>query len=203
MPVPAKYRSVFIPVKHFLSSHSAFDDGRRAIKLLQEQVEQDCLYLSDWKIHWVAACTLLRTAIDLFQKDARICVSQSLGAAMRAEWKSIKDDREAHKIYWDFLREERNNIIHEYSWAAYEYFLDRGGDIVDSRALSLLMPRDDLTRVLRIRRGVYKGADALALIGDASAWVEQRLLSGIERAGLDPNEQRNLVTFRPRPLGEA
>lgn len=151
MVLPNKYSHVYLSVRSFLASERAYRDGSRALDLLNKELESDRLYYSDWRVHWVAATTLLRTSINLFQVDKKICHPQ-LAEGIRLEWQEIFDHRDLHPIFWQFLRNERNNIVYEYKWSAYERFLDRAGTEVSNPGI-LTLAMGDYDRELLIRDG--------------------------------------------------
>ena len=199
MTVPEKYSWHFLPVKYFLSSYRAFSDAQVAISLLEKEMQRERTLISNWKVHWVGSCTLLRAAIDLFKVDAKICVSDQLAASFDREWREIAENRGQHEIFWKFLREERNNIIHEYKWSAYEIWLDNEGNQKSPSLVGLLMAKDELRSELVMKHGNYKGQSSLSVLLESSKWVESRIMAAIHGAGLTPDEERNLVSFSPRP----
>lgn len=199
MPLPLRYSEYYFPVKYFPASYKCFQDGARAVSMLEEELGASKLLLSDWKIHWVAACSLLRTSIALFAYDARICVSKELAAGFSSRWKEIKANAHQHAIYWDFLHAERNNILHEYKWSAYSLHLDLDGKIANPPPSLLLLLSDKYVSTLRIRSGRYSGRQAIDVIKEARDWVEEQILETIRSVGLDPEEERNARTFQRRP----
>ena len=198
MTVPLKYRNIYMPVKYFLTSYGALSDGKTGVRLLEEHLQSATILLSEWKVIWIGACALLRTSIDLFQVDAKSCINQKIREEIRAEWNSIKQ-KEDHPIFWKFLQKERNNILHEYEWAAYEMWMDQDGNTRPARISLLSMKPKDVNHVLVMRGGPYKDRNSLDLLKESAEWVEARIYSAIRRAGFDPDEDRNLVTFQKRP----
>lgn len=199
MPLPNKYSEYYFPIKYFTASYKCFLDGSRAVSMLEEELADSKMYLSDWKIHWVAACSLLRTSIALFVHDARICVSKDLAAGFSSRWKEIKANAHQHAIYWDFLHAERNNILHEYRWSAYSLYLDREGKVANPPPSLLVLLSDEYVSTLRIRSGRYSGRQAIDVIKEARDWVEEQILVSIRSVGLDPDEERNSRNFQSRP----
>ncbi len=66
--------------------------------------------------------------------------------------------------------------------------------------LSLLtIDEDDARPLLLMKGGPYQGRNSLEHLKEGADWVEARIFSAIRRAGLDPDEQRSLVHFMPRP----
>jgi len=199
MTVPLEYRNIYIPVRYFLTSYRALSDGKTGIRHLEEHLQSSTFLLSEWKVIWIGACTLLRTSIDLFQVDARSCISQQIREEIHAEWNSIKQKKEHHRIFWEFLRKERNNIIHEYEWAAYEVWMDQDGTTRPARMSLLDIKPKDVSSVLVMRGGPYKGRNSLDLLKESAEWVEAMIFGTIRRTGFDPDENRNLVNFQKRP----
>lgn len=205
MTVPKKYSNSYAPVKYFLSSYRALSDGRSGIRHLEEQVEKAKILLYEWKVIWIGTCTILRTAIDLFQVDAKSCLDSSIKKEIAVEWKAIKDAKEEHAIFWEFLKHERDNVIHEYQWQAYESWIRPDGTVRDTSLslLSLHLLDDDGARpVLLMKSGPFKGRDSLELLKESADWVEARIFGAIRRAGFDPEEYRGLFHFQPRPKPE-
>lgn len=202
MTVPPEYRNIHVPVKYFLNSYRALSDGKTGVRQLEEHLQSSAFLLSEWKVIWIGACTLLRTSIDLFQVDAKSCVNPKIREEIRSEWKSIKENRKHHPIFWEFLRKERNNIIHEYEWVAYEMWMDPDGVTRPARMSLLDVKPEDASSVLIMRGGRYKDRNSLDLLKESAEWVETRIYSAIRRAGFDPDENRNLVSFQKRPPAE-
>lgn len=191
----SKFHHKYAPIKYFLNSYRALSDGRYATLQLEQLLKGEQLIVSEWKVMWVGACSILRAAVGLFQVDAQSCINKDIRQEIRNEWDHISKNKSEHPIFWEFLRKERNNIMHGYEWGAYEVWLD-GNDEVASPALSLLYaPPSELRSVLRMRSGTYAGQDSLALINQSAVWVEDRINSAIKRAGFEPDEYRNIFTF--------
>lgn len=199
MTVPDKYRHNSAPVKYFLSSYRALSDGRNGIVLLEKQIETAKFALYEWKVTWIGTCTIIRSSIDLFQIDAKSCLHPRICEEIIKEWHDIRKNRDKNRIFWDFLRQERNSILHEYEWRAYEAWMKPDGTLRPAR-LSLLMIDDDGARpALLMRDGPFKGRNSLELLKESADWAESRIFSAIKRAGFDPNESRNFVDFMPLP----
>lgn len=193
------HRNSFMPVKYFLNCYRALSDGRSAIKHLETLIESQDFLFSDWKVVWVGTCAILRTSITLFQKDAKSCIDTLLRAEVANEWALIRNHRGDHPIYSEFLLKERDNIIHNYDWGAYERWLSQDGS-VNAPKLSLLSVRpEDARSVLMMRNGHYKGRNSLELLIESAQWVEERIHAAIYRAGYTPEEYRNIATFQKRP----
>jgi len=191
-----------MPVKLFLISYRALSDGNGGIGLLEKHLETVSFPLSEWKVIWIGTCALLRTAIDLFRVDAKSCINREIRDQLRSEWKSIEENKEDHPIFWKFLQKERNNIIHQYEWTAYEAWMDQDGTTRPARMTALSIKPKDAEPVLAMRGGAYDGRNSLDLLKESAQWVEARIFDAVRRAGFDPDEERNLVNFQTRPPAE-
>jgi hypothetical protein len=202
MVLPQHFHHHYVAVKYFLNSYRALSDGVTGVSLLEQKLNSENILFSDWKILWIGTCSILRTSIDLFQMDAKSCISVDIRKSIKEEWGLIKSEEEKHSIYWNFLKKERDQILHEYSWAAYETWLHEDGSYELPKISLLAIKPDTAKSVLMMRHGFYQGRNSLELLKEGADWVEQRIFNAIERAGFKPEEQRRLGDFQLRvPLG--
>jgi len=201
MAVPSQYSHLHLPVKYFLSSYRALSDARTGIEQLRDRLTLDNIRISDWRVLWIGTCTTLRTSIDLFKVDKKSCLDKRIRDEIGAEWKSINSHRDEHSIFWNFLKKERDQIVHEYAWTAYEVWMDEDNKPLPNSP-SLLSFRSPNERcVISMKHGPFKDRDSLELLNESAEWVENRILNAILRAGYFPDELRNIVTFLPlRPI---
>lgn len=203
MVVPRTYANNFVAIKYMLSSYRALADARAGISHLEAMLNESTYLYSEWKIVWIGVCTTLRTSIDLFQVDARSCLSEALRTEFKAEWDHVKSHAEDHAIYWDFLKKERDAIVHEYAWTAYEAWLEPDGTVqAPPTILGRLLVESEARPVLLMRSGSYAGQNSLSLLSEAADWAEERIYSAVRRAGFDPEEKRGLYDFREMPKAE-
>jgi hypothetical protein len=199
MTVLYEYQNRYVPIKYFLNSYRALSDGKSGVQYLEQHIKTAPMLLSEWKIFWIGACAVLRASIDLFQRDAKSCINRQIREQILFEWHSIKDNRSEHAIFWEFLRKERDNIVHQYQWNAYEVWMAQDGTIRPS-SLSLLVIRpEDVRPVLIMREGHYKNRNSLELLKESADWVQARIFGAINRAGFDPEEDRRIGDFQKRP----
>ncbi len=207
MTFPAEIRNPFFAVMYTLRSYGALSDGKAGVRHLEEYLQSSEFLWSDWKVIWIGSCALLRTSITLFQVDARSCINKRIREEISSEWDSIKNNRDDHAIFWEFLRKERNIILKQYEWPAYEMWMDEDGTIRPPARMALLSVKPkDAKSVLIMRSGPFKDRNSLDLLQESAEWVEERIFGSIRRAGFDPDEYRNLVTFEkppPAPPGGA
>jgi hypothetical protein len=197
-----KHHQTYLPVKYFLNSYRALSDGKSGIEQLKRQLATDGFLISNWKITWIGTCAILRTSIDLFKADARSCINADIRKSMKIEWDTIGSEKAKHTIFWDFLRRERDHIVHEYKWSAYEVWLDENGKHKIPELSLLTVKPENVKSVLMMRDGRFAGENSLVLLEESAKWVESRIFSAIERAGLDPEEYRRFSDFQPRPTLE-
>lgn len=203
MAVPKAYANNYVPVKYMLSCYRALTDGRVGIRHLESLLANSRFLMSEWKIVWLGVCATLRSSIDLFQLDTRSCISPAIRNEIKSEWKCIKENRDEHLIFWEFLRKERDNVIHEYHWTAYEAWLDPEGALqTPPTILGSLLISDEVKPVLLMRSGLYEGRNSLELLEEAADWVEARIFAAIQRAGFDPDERRSAWDFHKMPTSE-
>jgi hypothetical protein len=155
---------------------------------------------SEWKIVWNGTCATLRTAVDLFRKDSRLCLSEPIRSEIRAEWHLIKEHANEHPIFWEFLRKERDNIAHEYAWTAYEAWLEPDGTVQSPPTLlGRLRAGSEARPKLLMKAGRFAGEDSIDLLRQSANWIQCRIFDAINRAGYDPEEKRGMYDFRRMP----
>lgn len=200
MVFSSNFPNQFFPVKYALRSHGALIDGRAGVRHLEKYVEETEVLWSDWKVVWLGACALLRTSVYLMKIDASSCINEDLRQGVDAEFKSIKDNKDEHPIFWEFLFKERNNLLKQYEWSAYEMWLEEDGTIRAPARMSLLTLEPKTAKsILLMKTGHYEGRNSLKLLQEGADWVEERIFAAIRRAGYDPDESRNLRTFEKPP----
>lgn len=73
--------------------------------------------LPEWKLHWVSGIALLRTVGHVLAKVDAL-VSPAHAAAVDGLWARLKADRQSSAIFWNFIEEERNNLLKTYTFGA-------------------------------------------------------------------------------------
>jgi hypothetical protein len=197
-----EYANSYMPVKYFLASYRALSDGRSGIHHLEQQLEASAIAIPEWKIIWIGTCAVLRTAIALFQIDSKSCVAPCIRREIAAEWAAIIDHKEDHVIFWDFLKPERDSVIHHYRWQAYQPWMRPDGTFRPANFSLLMLSNDDARPILLMESGPFKGRNSIDLLKEGADWVEARIIGAIRRAGYDPDEYRGLVHFQPQPTPE-
>jgi hypothetical protein len=80
------------------------DYCKHALVLLQEGPTSH-----DWVVKWAGAIGLLRTVGDALRKDDE----PRIRTAQNKWWKEIEGTKPSPQIFWDFIRRDRNLLLHE------------------------------------------------------------------------------------------
>ena len=84
-------------------------DCKIALELLEG--EED---LGRWRVHWAGAMALVRAVGHVLTKeDGKNPARRPFIDAAYSRWKV---DRSSNRIFWDFINEERNNILKQYQF---------------------------------------------------------------------------------------
>lgn len=191
-------RQITMEVKWYLASFRASQDVRWAV----EEARRSPPSLSTWRVQWGGMCALLKTSVHLMRIDAKRCFSASIREALAEAWKALGRDKSAFPLFWDFINRERNNILKEYAFSAYEGMLQEDGTIDVPKSLLTSLSED---RQLFIRGGQYDGRLALDVASEATEWVQSYLANAIRKGGFDPDERVTSDGFlyqRRKPLSE-
>jgi hypothetical protein len=161
------------------TARQVLHDCEVALTLLE--AEQD---LERWRILWAGALALLRAVGHVLQKvDGSDPVLGAIVAQTYGRWKS---QPKKHAIFWEFIEEERNNILKEYRFNVHP--LD---DVEVAVMLTLRNPETGETRqvphIVPIGENIYRplvegyseGNDARDVYREALDWWEIQL-SAIE-----------------------
>jgi hypothetical protein len=186
MGLPYPYRSLPLAVKLNLASYRVCQDCRYGLQRLKEGE----ITYSAWKIEWAGICALLKTSIHLMHaKDAKSCLPEVLRTELRNAWNDLLNNKDKHPLFWEFIHRERNNIVKEYEFSAYQGIIKPDGTTRSPRGLLALMEEGEKEALL-IKNGYYKDRQALEVLDEATQWVEDYILGAIIKAGYNPEEQR-------------
>jgi hypothetical protein len=89
------------------SARKVLDDCELALEFL-EQATSDQI----WRVHWFAAVVLVRTVGDVLDKVDGI--DPRYAAPIKTAYKAWQSDRSASKIFWEFIKCQRDRLVHEY-----------------------------------------------------------------------------------------
>lgn len=151
-------------------ARDVLQDCRVALALLEDEPRE-----SEWRVHWIAAVTLLRSVGHVLSKvDGGISPKvRATADSLFAEWKGSAPE---HEIFREFIEDERNNILKEYSFAVSEGPVELGlvfGDVGGPVATEVVTIRENVYRPMS--HGFYEGEDGRTLIEMAIDWWERQL----------------------------
>lgn len=125
-----------------------------------------------FRLLWVSGVALLRSVGHTLQKvDSKR--DPWTKEAIEEAWKRWKTDREAHAIFWMFIRDERNNILKEYKFG----FLSGPIDVLVAPGNESFTLDEEL--FCPISDGRFAGGDCRDVLAEGITWWE-RELSAIE-----------------------
>ena len=135
-------------------------DYKHALELLQEESHPE-----SFRVFWVAEISLVRAVGHVLQKvDGRDEVVKAAVASAYASWKA---DRSGNAIFWDFIEEERNQVLKQYEIGFFAGPVDVvAGGQVHSLDDHLFCPITD---------GPFAGEDCRDILEQAIGWWEQQL----------------------------
>ena len=92
------------------AARRVLDDCEAALNMLQDEEDE-----RRWRVLWAGAMALLRTVGHVLRNvdgaDARV------RPVVDAAWARWKGDRSGNAVFWEFIEEERNNILKEYRFS--------------------------------------------------------------------------------------
>ena len=149
------------------AARRVLDDCKAALDMLQDEEDE-----RRWRVLWAGAMALLRAVGHVLRNvDA---TDPRVRPAVDAAWARWKDDRLNNAVFWEFIEEERNNILKEYRFS-----------VLDSAEVGLVAHEtpfvlgENLCRPLA--DGFGMGEDARDVFDEALKWWEAEL-SHIEAA---------------------
>lgn len=138
-------------------------DCRTAYDLLE--VESDA---TRFRVLWVAGVALLRSVGDALHKvDA--ARDPRIAKAADDAWERVKADRENKAIFWEFIREERNNVLKEYKFG----FLSGPVHVLVTPSDKVFTLDDNL--FCPVADGRFAGEDCRDILAEGIAWWERKL----------------------------
>lgn len=128
-----------------------------------------------WRILWVAAMALVRSVGHVLRNVDR----EDLQARplIDAAWDRWKAERSANEVFWEFIENERNNILKEYQFSVLDSatvgLLVVEGSEESGQALTYETLPDNLLRP--VEQGYGTGEDARDVYRDALRWWDAEL----------------------------
>lgn len=158
-----------------LTARLVLDDCRLALGHLENEPDE-----RNWRVHWVAAVTMLRIVGHVLDKvDGR--ENAQLRLTARKLYEKWKTDPE-HEIFREFIDNERNNVLKEYEFGVSEGPIEiLLSEETPSGPVPIQVVQISENIYRPMQGGVYAGEDGRTLIEDSIEWWE-RQLSQIEQS---------------------
>jgi hypothetical protein len=138
-------------------------DCKNAHTFLEEETDA-----TRFRILWVAGVALLRTVGHVLHK-----VDSTRGPALKTAidhaYQDWKRNTEANAVFWDFIEQERNNLLKEYRIG----FLSGPVDVVVQPDGAVFSLGENL--FCPIADGRYAGEDCRDVLAEGIAWWERQL----------------------------
>ncbi|PZF76695.1 hypothetical protein DK847_12960 [Aestuariivirga litoralis] len=127
-------------------------------------------------------------------KDAKACFPEEVRRSLIEKWHELRANKDQFPIYWEFIHRERNNILKEYEFGAYESIINAQGE-AKARTGILYLLNDGETEGLVLRGGPYDGKSAIDVADEGKRWVQSTVCECLSRAGFDPDEEIEFEKF--------
>ena len=147
-------------------------DCEQEIALLQQVLPE-----SQWRRRWLTVLALLRAIGHVLDK-----VDGADSPALRSainQWRpEVKGDKEHHAIFWEFVEQERNNVLKTYRWAIRRQVLLEVTpiEINLSKSKVIEVPILPPQELQAIGSGRFKNWDPILLASEAIAWWAAQLV---------------------------
>ena len=134
-----------------------------------------------WKLRWFTAVAALRAVGHVLKNVDQASGNDAMQTAIDNAWGRWQADRSAHPIFWDFIEEERNRVLKEFTFGASQDL------IVQVPAARFQINPDGRWTPLnpgatggwqftdRIRGGPFEGQVGCDVVRQAIEWWEQQL----------------------------
>ena len=121
-----------------------------------------------WRTRWVATVACLRAVGHVLQKvDGP--TSPDISMAINRAWADLNAKKPEPRIFWDFIEQERNNVVKAYQRAAKQNVTIDAGTVVASGAgVQVVRPKIMFHHVMD--GGYFHGHDPRDLVAKAIEW---------------------------------
>ncbi len=144
-----------------LKAHQVLDDCKVALTLLESETQSDV-----FRVLWVAGISLARAVGHVLHKvDAER--DEATRRAVEAAYQTWRRNRCENAIFWDFIEEERNQVLKQYEIG----FFAGPVDVVAGAENFIL----DDHLFCPITDGPYAGEDCRDLLEQAIEWWSKQL----------------------------
>jgi hypothetical protein len=126
---------------------------------------------SAWRRRWAAQLALLRTVMHVL-KNVDGERSEALGRAINESWDRLKESKPYPPEFWQFIEEERNNLLKEYRTVVQQLVT-----VVPVPPSAQRRPGHATTAqyTFTIEAGPFQGQDARDVAGRAIEWLRTYL----------------------------
>ena len=141
-----------------------------------------------WRVHWFAAVALVRSVGDVLDKvDGK---QSAYERPVKDAYKAWKSDREANKIFWEFIKAQRDRLVHEYDTDAHP--TDNAIIMLElslaTSAGGSLQKQNEIVELAQnsyrpMLAGPWEGDDARDVLQEAIDWWKRELAKIDEAAG--------------------
>lgn len=142
-------------------ARSVLTDCEHALELLREPTNP-----YTFRVLWVAGVALARAVGHVLRKvDA--AQDERTRAAAASAWASWQADRPGNAIFWEFIEDERNQVLKQYELGFFEgdaYFVT-GDEVIPM----------GYRQFPQITSGVFSGQDCRDVLEQAIDWWEHQL----------------------------
>lgn len=140
------------------AAREVLEDCKVALETIREGVQG-----REWRVQWVATITLLRIVGHVLDKvDSTI--SPSYKNEIDRSWKNLQQSKPEPNIFWQFIDNERNSVLKEYTVSAGQGVTIHLSDGEANAAYHYVLTD-----------GPFKDQDQRTVISDAIAWWQQYL----------------------------
>jgi hypothetical protein len=153
-----------------LLARKTLADCEAAHELLKKENKDS----STWRVHWVACLTLLRAVGHVLDK-ADGDTDAKHRTAIAAKWEAWKANKDANAIFWNFIEEERNNLLKEYNFGVEPeptYIVTNSGDRIVTNEGEAIVTEEDFFRLSHVG---FEGQEGRDVIGLAIEWWRKQL----------------------------
>jgi hypothetical protein len=130
-------------------------------------------WVSEWVLIWAGVIALLRAVGDALLKDAES--DARVQKAQDAWWRRLKATEPKPSIFWDFIRRDRNLLLHEAELTVDASARMFGSAGATPRHMPMPPPLPPTAYSYKMNSGPFAGQDPRDLVRDAIEWWEKQL----------------------------
>ncbi len=155
------------------------DDCRHLLSELRQKPRE-----ASWRTRWFAALVMLRAVGLVLEHETKSSTDAAVRAAAQRWWKNLKESEPEPAIFWQFIYDDRNALLKEYSFTATESpgrLVGREGRAGRSSA-TVMFPFSPLGVEIFDERPSYEmalspfiGRDARDVVEEAIQWWDRQL----------------------------